>query len=241
MLNFRTWSIQSPPGDVAVVLNATFTNLLYWVVPWAFIVKLLTCKYQRKWRTSLMRSQHWLRLWLGAVRWQAITWANADSDLCRHMASLGHSEWIALLIFHTFPDSKVPGANMGPTWVLSAPDGPHVGPMNLAIRVSISSFQTRAWISNHIISSSVGCNYSPMLWFRWRCSKSAVVKFTHDLRLLSFIRPFLTWFLTKPERLSRRPLCSDWLHLTLSLWQARVKPVSIYKAELWNFLWSASE
>ena len=24
------------------------------------------------------------------------------------------------------PDSKVHGANMGPTWVLSAPDGPHV-------------------------------------------------------------------------------------------------------------------
>ena len=34
-----------------------------------------------------------------------------------------------------FPDSKVHWANMGPTWVLSAPDGPHVGPMNLAIRV----------------------------------------------------------------------------------------------------------
>ena len=32
------------------------------------------------------------------------------------------------------PDSKVHGFNMGPTWVLSAPDGPHVGPMNLAIR-----------------------------------------------------------------------------------------------------------
>ena len=32
------------------------------------------------------------------------------------------------------PDSKVHGANMGPTWVLSAPDGPHVGPMNLALR-----------------------------------------------------------------------------------------------------------
>ena len=26
---------------------------------------------------------------------------------------------------------------MGPTWVLSAPDGPHVGPMNLAIRDDI--------------------------------------------------------------------------------------------------------
>ena len=33
------------------------------------------------------------------------------------------------------PDSKVHGANMGPTWVLSAPDGPHVGPTNLGIRV----------------------------------------------------------------------------------------------------------
>ena len=32
------------------------------------------------------------------------------------------------------PDSKVDGADMGPTWVLSAPDGPHGGPMNLAIR-----------------------------------------------------------------------------------------------------------
>ena len=36
----------------------------------------------------------------------------------------------------TYPDSKVHGANMGPTWVLSAPDEPHVGPMNLAISVS---------------------------------------------------------------------------------------------------------
>ena len=35
-----------------------------------------------------------------------------------------------------YPDSKVHEANMGPTWVLSAPDGPHVGPMNLAIRVA---------------------------------------------------------------------------------------------------------
>ena len=32
------------------------------------------------------------------------------------------------------PDSKVHGANMGPTWALSAPDGPHVGAMNIPIR-----------------------------------------------------------------------------------------------------------
>ena len=39
------------------------------------------------------------------------------------------------------PDSKVHGANMGPTWVLSAPDGPHVRPMNLAIRAPITSYR----------------------------------------------------------------------------------------------------
>ena len=31
------------------------------------------------------------------------------------------------------PDSKAHRANMGPIWDLSAPDGPHVGPMDLAI------------------------------------------------------------------------------------------------------------
>ena len=38
---------------------------------------------------------------------------------------------------HLYPDNKVNGANMGPTWTLSAPDWPHVGPMNLVIRVRI--------------------------------------------------------------------------------------------------------
>ena len=70
----------------------------------------------------------------------------------------GHQVWVRLLIlfltyeaqcgavitrctqssqntFNSYPDSKVHGANMGPTWVLSAPDGPHVGFMNLAIGV----------------------------------------------------------------------------------------------------------
>ena len=32
------------------------------------------------------------------------------------------------------PDNKVHGANMGPTWVVSAPDGPHVGPVKLVMQ-----------------------------------------------------------------------------------------------------------
>ena len=45
---------------------------------------------------------------------------------------------------------------MGPTWVLSAPDGPHVGPMNLAIRVGFrvhSRLQSCGWIFRSYPSS----------------------------------------------------------------------------------------
>ena len=36
---------------------------------------------------------------------------------------------------HNIPERNVDGANMGPTWVLSAPNGPHVGPMNLVSEI----------------------------------------------------------------------------------------------------------
>ena len=60
---------------------------------------------------------------------------------------------VVTVVSLTNPDSKVHGANMGPTWVLSAPDGPHVGPMNLAIwegSVMQKAFHchgARRWIS----------------------------------------------------------------------------------------------
>ena len=37
-------------------------------------------------------------------------------------------------MMHHNPDSKVHGAYMGPTWGRQDPGGPHVGPMNLALR-----------------------------------------------------------------------------------------------------------
>ena len=45
--------------------------------------------------------------------------------------------WDNVDIWNISPESKVHGTNMGPIWVLSAPDGPHVGPMDLAIWVFI--------------------------------------------------------------------------------------------------------
>ena len=56
----------------------------------------------------------------------------------RHHDFLGSTK-IICIVYHSphwdsTPDSKVHGATMGPTWVLSAPDGPHVGPMKNVIR-----------------------------------------------------------------------------------------------------------
>ena len=46
-----------------------------------------------------------------------------------------------------YPDSKVHGANMGPTCVLSAPGGPHVGLMNLAIWVFVHIKIGDTWLN----------------------------------------------------------------------------------------------
>ena len=52
-------------------------------------------------------------------------------------------------LIQLYPDSKVQGANMGPTWVLSARDGPHVGPMTFAIWVCCGYFRRSSIKSNN--------------------------------------------------------------------------------------------
>ena len=75
------------------------------------------------------------------------------------------------------PDSKVHGANMGPTWVLSAPDGSHVGPKNLAIgditdglpspRASNAEIAGMAWCL-HMPRCEFGCQISTLNPVQWR-------------------------------------------------------------------------
>ena len=57
--------------------------------------------------------------------WHILCWYNLIST---SIFEIVHCDWSYIL------DSKFRVANMGPTWVLTAPGGPHVGPMNLAIR-----------------------------------------------------------------------------------------------------------
>ena len=48
------------------------------------------------------------------------------------------------------PDSKVHGAKMGPSWGLSAPGGPNVGPINLVIRALTVNYLHISWNVQYI-------------------------------------------------------------------------------------------
>ena len=63
-----------------------FSTLFYWLVS----LDLLTIMpWNKSHKILLIINQYWFRQWVGVVRQQAITWANVDLDLCRHMPSLG--------------------------------------------------------------------------------------------------------------------------------------------------------
>ena len=66
------------------------------------------------------------------------------------------------------PDCKVHGDNMGPTWVLSAPDGPHVDTMNLVIR---AEFSKKIFGQTYLYRSLCSANPLPeLLTYHQRCS-----------------------------------------------------------------------
>ena len=83
-----------PLGDLDAIFKLQFSISFYWLVS-SHCLRIMP--WDACHGTSPMISQHWFRQWLGAVRQQAITWANVDLVPCRHMASSGHNELINLL------------------------------------------------------------------------------------------------------------------------------------------------
>ena len=84
------------------------------------------------------------------------------------------SFWVtSLALGQSYPDSKVHGANMGPTWVLSAPDGPHVGPMNFAIWDAIASVPVKQswgiWVNKLQESNNNDSNNNKMMHTKTLC------------------------------------------------------------------------
>ena len=68
------------------------------------------------------------------ISWES--WAFASIIAMQSMMCA--SNWVQYGL--SVPDSKIHGANMGPIWGRQDPGGPHVGPMNFAIRGGICLF-----------------------------------------------------------------------------------------------------
>ena len=61
-----------------------------------------------------------------------------NTNLQTNSADIGCSSVQCYSYEENYPDSKIHGANMGPTCVLSVPGGSHVGPMNFAFWICLS-------------------------------------------------------------------------------------------------------
>ena len=87
------------------------------------------------------------------------------------------------------PESKVHGANMGPTWALSAPDDPHVGPTNLTIRDSYRLLTKR--VTRETIYRPLSISAFVLPWTGetpWQFSNSQAMNFLQEGR-----SDFINW------------------------------------------------
>ena len=77
-------------------------------------------------------------------------------------------------LFHIIPDSKVHGANMGPTWGRQDPVGPHVGPMDLAIwdayrkrEITITALKRKCCLFDEILKWQRPNERTTVFMFQW--------------------------------------------------------------------------
>ena len=122
-----------------------------------------------------------------------------------------------------YPDSKVHGANMGPTRVLSAPGGPHIGPTNLAFRVGFFTLRNlpslclckliwrRCWEPSPVLSALLSIYHSATRsemkpttslvsisdtkLYRLYAGENAIpLSYTNDSYIISTVTHDLVWF-----------------------------------------------
>ena len=106
--------------------------------------------------TWLAISQLWFRQWLGAVRQQAITWANVDPELHHHMPPLAHNNC----------DNKSPGQSIALhntaicMWIFTLVDNPQM-PFEFS-----TSFITRINVCGRYEKLSAVCSCFRH-WYMW--------------------------------------------------------------------------
>ena len=109
--------------------------------------------------------------------------------------------------FVMFPESKVLVAYVGPTWVMSAPGGPHVDPINLAI----SEFPIWWWHGMGVLTS-----HWPFV--RWVSTKRVGIE-DHWCFLVFSLNKFFNkqsgcrWFETLPCDTTAMYINLRWIHM----------------------------
>ena len=116
------------------------------------------------------------------------------------------THWINSVLCHTIPDSKVHGANMGPTGVLSTQNGPHVGPMNPAIRdskcVEIPHLQLQPKYCKFITTpKATACENTPLYTHASFIATYSIIcrrKCLPAVNLAYYVHATFTWMLYHP-------------------------------------------
>ena len=96
--------------------------------PWYIV--LISLGLIQYWCKKHIMTKYWLDIAFSCIRYKV-------SEICPNESVLNHDL--------PYPDSKVHGANMGPTWDLWAAGGPHVDHMILAIWVGLETSENGLW------------------------------------------------------------------------------------------------
>ena len=102
------------------------------VLRWMCILWLVPVRYTRQLPPSITR-----RAYLPEGIPQGVFLHPVIQDWYTACSTISGS-WCLVANTIAYPYSNIRGANMGSTWVLSAPGGPNVGPMDFAVRVVLS-------------------------------------------------------------------------------------------------------
>ena len=121
-----------PTGDRSAVKNGIKFNMIYYENPLQTLLAL--CEKRPLWSVAFAaQNSIYAALWGQAITVGFAAQNPIDATFCEDWP-LRFVGFAAQNSIDATPDNNVRGANMGPTWLLSAPDGSHIGPMNLAIR-----------------------------------------------------------------------------------------------------------
>ena len=155
-------------------------------------------------------------------------WAWDANSGHRLSGSLVNIKLLNLSLLWMHPDNKVKGANLGPTWILSALDGSHFGPMNVnganmrPTWVLLAPDRPQVGPMKFVIRSGNYTNLSVFWWFGLRALNICGAHWTHQwiptiIRMALYILYLCVFLLGKTKSNYRHALLAHRIKMILYL------------------------